>query len=394
LVRWNGQDDAGGSGIARYSVFVSTDGGPFEQWLRDVAVTEAPFAGTLGRRYAFYSISRDNVGHTEAPPAVADTTTTITANLPPVLSAISDVITDEGHPFAMSAIATDPNAGDVLQYSLDPGAPAGMAIDPSTGRISWTPANGPSSAMVTVRVADAGSPRLTDARSFLVTVRNVSPTVNAGSDFTIRAGEAWSRIGSYTDPGADSWAASVDYGTGQGFSPLALQSSQTFAVSHVYGTPGSYTVTVRITDQDGGVGTSQFVVSVAPPPDATPPRVSSFRTTKKNGNLDTIRIGFSETMAPAGVLALGSYSLISAGRDKKFGTRDDKILALGSVQYDPVKRFATIRPRKRIALNQPLQLVVRGDGAIRDLAFNALDGNADGQAGGHFARRFGSKPRR
>jgi hypothetical protein len=314
--------------------------------------------------------------------------------LPPVLSAISDVITDEGHPFAMSAIATDPNAGDVLQYSLDPGAPAGMAIDPSTGRISWTPANGPSSAMVTVRVADAGSPRLTDARSFLVTVRNVSPTVNAGSDFTIRAGEAWSRIGSYTDPGADSWAASVDYGTGQGFSPLALQSSQTFAVSHVYGTPGSYTVTVRITDQDGGVGTSQFVVSVAPPPDATPPRVSSFRTTKKNGNLDTIRIGFSETMAPAGVLALGSYSLISAGRDKKFGTRDDKILALGSVQYDPVKRFATIRPRKRIALNQPLQLVVRGDGAIRDLAFNALDGNADGQAGGHFARRFGSKPRR
>jgi hypothetical protein len=248
--------------------------------------------------------------------------------------------------------------------------------------------------MVTVRVADAGSPRLTDAKSFLVTVRNVSPTVNAGSDFTIRAGQAWSRIGSFTDPGADSWTASVDYGTGQGVSPLALHQTQTFALSHVYGVPGSYTVTVRITDQDGGVGTSQFVVSVGPPPDATPPRVSSFRTTKKNGTLDTIRIGFSETMAPAGVLSLGSYSLISAGRDKKFGTRDDRILVLGSVQYDQVKRFATIRPRKRIALNQPLQLVVRGDGAIQDLAFNALDGNADGQAGGHFAWRFGSKPRR
>ena len=45
-----------------------------------------------------------------------------------------------GESFDYTLAATDPDAGDVLTYSLD-GAPAGMTIDASTGHIKWKAAN-------------------------------------------------------------------------------------------------------------------------------------------------------------------------------------------------------------------------------------------------------------
>jgi hypothetical protein len=45
-----------------------------------------------------------------------------------------------GETFDYTLAATDPDAGDVLTYSLD-GAPAGMTIDASTGHIKWKAAN-------------------------------------------------------------------------------------------------------------------------------------------------------------------------------------------------------------------------------------------------------------
>ncbi len=75
-VTWSGQDDAGGSGIGSYDVYVSTDGGPFELWLDDTTETSALFDGLGGRTYAFYSVATDNVGHREAAPSVPDADTT------------------------------------------------------------------------------------------------------------------------------------------------------------------------------------------------------------------------------------------------------------------------------------------------------------------------------
>jgi hypothetical protein len=67
-----------------------------------------------------------------------------------------------------------------LTYSLDPGAPAGATIDPSTGAFSWTPAPGQGSATynITVRVTDNGSPSLSGTQTFAVTV-NAAPTITS-----------------------------------------------------------------------------------------------------------------------------------------------------------------------------------------------------------------------
>ncbi len=87
-----------------------------------------------------------------------------------------------------------------------------------------------------------------------------------------------------------------------------------------------------------------------------------------------------------------SYRLVSAGRDRRFGTRDDRTLALRSAAYDPASMTVTLTPKGRTALSQPMQVVVRGS-ALVDLALIALDGDGDGRPGGDFVGRLGPKPR-
>jgi hypothetical protein len=76
-VRWGGQDDAGGSGIAGFDVYVSDNGGPFTRWLTGTTETSALFPGVAGHTYGFYSIATDNVGHTEAAKTTAEAVTTV-----------------------------------------------------------------------------------------------------------------------------------------------------------------------------------------------------------------------------------------------------------------------------------------------------------------------------
>lgn len=72
LVTWLASDDSSGSAISGITVLVSENGGPMEVWLDHTTLTQAPFAGEAGRRYAFYSVARDNAGNLEPAPAVAD----------------------------------------------------------------------------------------------------------------------------------------------------------------------------------------------------------------------------------------------------------------------------------------------------------------------------------
>lgn len=190
----------------------------------------------------------------------------VPANNPPVLAAIPNQAATEGSPLTFTASATDQDAGQTLTYSLDPGAPSGAVIDPTTGLFTFTPGNGPASYSVTVRATDNGSPALGDARSFTITVANVAPTVSAGGAGTATAGTAFTRSGSFTDPGAaDSWTATVNYGDGSGDQVLALNADKTFALAHTYAAAGGYPVKITVTDAGGDPGTASFNVAVAVP---------------------------------------------------------------------------------------------------------------------------------
>src|SRR5262249_32853927 len=56
-------------------------------------------------------------------------------------------------------------------------------------------------------------------------------------------------------------AAAVDYGDGSGLQTLRLERDGTFRLHHQYFAPGVYRVTVTVTDDDGGVGTDDFLVT-------------------------------------------------------------------------------------------------------------------------------------
>ncbi len=81
-LNWTGTDDAGGSGIASYSVYVSVDGGEYLQFVFGTKDIAATFAASPGHTYAFYTVATDQVGHVELPPASPDTIITIPAVYP------------------------------------------------------------------------------------------------------------------------------------------------------------------------------------------------------------------------------------------------------------------------------------------------------------------------
>ena len=96
---------------------------------------------------------------------------------------------------------------------------------------------------------------------------------------------------SFVDPGNDSWTVTVNYGGGvPGVSgPVALtfdSSTHAFDFGSLFPQEGSFNVTIVVTDDDGGVGTTSFFVNVflAQPLSAT-------RLTADPGTLDAGEAG-------------------------------------------------------------------------------------------------------
>ena len=74
---WTGQDDAGGSGIADYDLYVSVDAGAYAPAAEHVRDTEFVYAGEPGRAYGFYTVARDGAGNLEEAPAAPDAVVTL-----------------------------------------------------------------------------------------------------------------------------------------------------------------------------------------------------------------------------------------------------------------------------------------------------------------------------
>jgi hypothetical protein len=116
---------------------------------------------------------------------------TFSVNTAPVLAAIGTKFVNAGGRLTFTNQATDSDTpAQALAFSLDPGAPAGIAVDGASGIFTWTApmASFPQTNQVTVRVTDNGSPALSDAKSFALVVvppPNISPVKINNGNFNI-----------------------------------------------------------------------------------------------------------------------------------------------------------------------------------------------------------------
>ena len=116
----------------------------------------------------------------------------------------------------------------------------------------------------TVAVAVTNELARTAAGAVAVTVVNVAPRVAGGPDARVRAGARLTRTCSFRDPGADVWKGWVRYGDGTARRALRLRADKTFRLSHRFAGPRGRrcTVTLCVTDGDGGRGVDRFAVRI------------------------------------------------------------------------------------------------------------------------------------
>jgi Tol biopolymer transport system component len=254
-------------------------------------VTEAPFGppgstsganGTVAASHAYATIgtytSTVCVTDDESATSCDSFVVTVDNNVAPVVNAGPDQSGGEGqelHGFADFVDA--PMVGHTATVKWESSAPAVAAVvGPGTVSSSYVYADdGPHT--VEVCVTDGGG--LTGCDSFLVTVANVAPTVNAGADQSAGVGATVSLIpATFNDLGTlDTHTATVDWGDGSGvqmgtvteasFGPPGSTSGAngTVAASHAYTAIGTYTPTVCVTDDESATSCDSFVVTVGPP---------------------------------------------------------------------------------------------------------------------------------
>ncbi len=159
----------------------------------------------------------------------------------------------EGSPVAFSGASSSDGDGDPLEYRWDFDEDDFWDTGWSSSATASNTWNDDYSGKVLLEVFDGV---FKDVDEFTVTVLNVAPSVNAGGDQTVDEGDTVSFSGSFADPGADTHTIDWDFDDG---SPVV---SGTLSPTHVYADNGAYTVTLTVTDDDGGVGQDTLTVYV------------------------------------------------------------------------------------------------------------------------------------
>ena len=113
----------------------------------------------------------------------------------PVFDPLPTLTVEENVALTVAVHAADPDAANAsIRYSLEPGAPAGMGIDPVSGVLSWTPreAQGPASYDVAVTALESGVSGLSSTARFSIIVREVNqpPSVSLPERVELRGGDS------------------------------------------------------------------------------------------------------------------------------------------------------------------------------------------------------------
>jgi RHS repeat-associated protein/uncharacterized repeat protein (TIGR01451 family) len=193
---------------------------------------------------------------------------TVRLNTAPVAAVdAATIVVDEGSVAELSVEeSSDEDLGDVLSFLWElvtvTGLPQSVAAD-SEEDLAFA-AFDEGSYEATVTVSDGWAQ---DAAGAVITVRNVSPVADVFVQDGIGEGNLVTVSGTVTDAGIfDVHLATLDWGdeSGPETIPMSHQGAGwgTFVAGHAYEDAGNYTITVTVTDGDGGVTIEQLSAKV------------------------------------------------------------------------------------------------------------------------------------
>ncbi|MHB1524597.1 MAG: putative Ig domain-containing protein, partial [Candidatus Dormibacteria bacterium] len=174
-----------------------------------------------------------------------------------------------GARFEYDAHATDTD-GDVISYDL-PVAPAGMAVDPKTGVVVWTPTAGEvGTQKVQLRAEDGRGGIVLQSFEIVVSDVNLSPVFTTKPSNPLYVGSPYVYAARAIDADGDP----VSYSFISGPSSLSVNSS-TGLVSWTPQATGSYPVTIAAFDGRGGEVEQTFTLTVDPAATNQAPTITS-----------------------------------------------------------------------------------------------------------------------
>ncbi len=280
------------------------------------------------------------------------------------------------------------------QYTATGSFPIGVAIQgPGTATAS-------ASTTATIAAAQAGTLGLsvTDAPdpiavgqplTYTVIVTNPSATANAGVTLTQTLPAGVTFLSSSITPSSSS-AGQVVIPVGD-LAAGASRTVQIFVTPTAAGniastfTVSSPTTTTPVTDTELTVVTASTTTNPT-----TGPQIVDLSRQGIHTDPTRITLGFNADLDPTRAENPANYRLISPGKDKTLGTRDDVVVPIVSATYDEATQTVTLAPRYRLNWYDFAQVRVMSGGAsgLIDTDGRALDGDRNGQPGTDFIARF------
>jgi predicted extracellular nuclease len=181
-------------------------------------------------------------------------TTTVTVNnVAPTASAGGPYMVDEGSSITLTATGTDPG-NDPLTYAWDLNNDG--TFETPGQSVTFAGIDGPATLTVSVQVTDDGGLSTVDTTT--ITVNNIAPTLEpiTGPTEPVAISLPVTISAAFTDPGIlDTHTAVIEWGDGTTSAGSITEASGSGSVSgsHTYATPGIYTISMTVTDKDGGV---------------------------------------------------------------------------------------------------------------------------------------------
>lgn len=203
--------------------------------------------------------------HAEIPPA------------PPMVDANGPYTGNEGDNISLTGTGSSSNGPVSYRWDLDDDgiyetASQNPVFDASN-------LDGPTTTTVTLEVCDNNNLCATDTA--VITILNSAPeNVNAGPDQTVLVNTQVYFEGSFTDSGV------LDTHTIEWTFESGVTENGTLTPSYTFTTPGTYPVYLTITDDDGGVGSAQIVVTVQTPQEASEDVIDDIDELVDNGALN------------------------------------------------------------------------------------------------------------